>query len=174
MLKRTAQAEGLSGLYKGLLVSLAEIGPYLAISLGGYEFLKARVIESKEGGVTNAERVWLSLGCGWFSGLCASLVCYPLDTVKRQLMLDGAWVPQSAPPVSGTVDAKAAGEIWSRRHQGRVRDCMRSLLNDGAKKGRPLAPFYNGCMINALKSSPAAAITFFTNDALKRFLGYGD
>eukprot|EP00941_MAST-03F_sp_MAST-3F-sp1_P004095 g4095.t1 len=162
MVLSTFRAEGIVGLYKGLLVSLVEIAPYLAISLGGYEFLKARVLPNLEGKYKYIGQGWLMLGCGWASGLVASLFCYPLDTVKRQLMLDGAWV-----------QAKKGKEmtVWSTRYNGRIALCIQGLWKQGSSKGFPLAPFYSGCMINALKSSPAAALTFVANDFIKNAIG---
>jgi solute carrier family 25 (adenine nucleotide translocator) protein 4/5/6/31 len=88
-MKQTVQKDGVRGLYKGLLISLLEITPYTAIAMGGYEYFKSNLPEDKE--FTSSWRSTLAkLGCGWVAGLCGSLTCYPLDTVKRQMMLDGA------------------------------------------------------------------------------------
>ena len=73
--RRTYVTKGLRGFYAGLLASMLEIAPYSAIAFGAYEGLKAP-----------AGR----LLAGVMSGVCATTVCYPLDTVRRQLMLDGA------------------------------------------------------------------------------------
>eukprot|EP00501_MAST-03F_sp_TOSAG23-6_P001384 GSMAST32.ASY1.ANO1.1438.1 assembled CDS len=158
MLLKTKRAEGVTGLYKGVCISLVEIAPYVAISLGGYEFLKAQLLPSLlNDDLAKPEdlafrRTAFSLGCGWFSGLCASLVCYPMDTIKRQLMLDGN---------------SRGNVVWSRKYKGKIRNCFRSLYKQGNMQGRVLAPFYAGCFINAMKSSPAAAITFVANDWLR-------
>ncbi len=66
----------------GAGISLVEIAPYIAISFGGYEILKTYLPENP-GPVAK-------LGVGWCAGVTASLCCYPLDTVKRRMMTDGA------------------------------------------------------------------------------------
>lgn len=169
MLLKTKRAEGVTGLYKGVCISLVEIAPYVAISLGGYEFLKAQLLPSLlNDDLAKPEdlafrRTAFSLGCGWFSGLCASLVCYPMDTIKRQLMLDGAWVKEGRHEGGNS----RGNVVWSRKYKGKIRNCFRSLYKQGKMQGRVLAPFYAGCFINAMKSSPAAAITFVANDWLR-------
>lgn len=55
---------------------------YVAISMGGYEYLKRQLGDGSPSPMSK-------LFCGWASGLCGSLFCYPLDTVKRRVMLDG-------------------------------------------------------------------------------------
>ena len=68
--------------------------------------------------------------------MTASLVCYPLDTIKRKLMTDPA-------------------------HKGSVARCMAAMYKDGGVRA-----FYRGCAINAINSGPAAAINFVAYDYL--------
>ena len=84
-----------------------------------------------------------TVAIGWSSGLLASLVCYPLDTVKRQLMLDG-------------------GVGFAGKYDGRIVNCVSCLYKEAG-----LAAFYRGCFLNALKSAPATAMTFVLNDAIR-------
>ena len=155
---RATVAQG--GLYRGIVISLVEITPYIAISLGGFEWVKAKVVRAERGagscsggdggGGGEGDLAKLSptqsLAIGWGCGLVASLACYPLDTVKRRLMV-----------------AQASG-----RDGGSVRSCCTRLWAEGG--GVP-ALFYRGCAVNALKSSPAAAMTFTFNDMFKTWLG---
>lgn len=90
--------------------------------------------------------LWSKLGCGWLAGLTASLTCYPVDTLKRQLMVQGSAVAHN--PGGG----------------GGVRECAARMYKAGGVR-----IFYRGCLINALNSGPAAAITFVANDLLKEF-----
>ena len=112
-------------LYKGLLISLIEITPYTAIAMGGYEFLKTRLPSDEKFASS-----WLStaatLGCGWVAGICGSLVCYPMDTVKRQLMLDGT-------------------HGFKARYDSRIVKCCRVLYREGGVR-----IFYSGCLVNVL------------------------
>ena len=144
-LQTTVQESGWRGLYKGLLISLVEITPYTAISMGGYEFAKAQLPSNEE--FTSS---WLctvaKLGCGWVSGLCGSLVCYPLDTMKRQMMLDGA-------------------HGFRARYDNRIIKCFAVLYREGG-----ISAFYPGCLINVLKSAPSLALTFVANDMFRQLL----
>ena len=146
---RSALAHG--NMYRGIGVSLAEITPYIAISLGGFEWLKARVAQRGivrtygDGEAVVKVTALQSLGCGWASGLVASLVCYPLDTVKRRLMV-----------------------AQRERSRCTVRSVATQLWVEG---GSTPVLFYRGCAVNALKSSPAAAITFTLNDVFRQSMG---
>eukprot|EP00468_Gymnochlora_sp_CCMP2014_P000753 CAMPEP_0167741182 /NCGR_PEP_ID=MMETSP0110_2-20121227/715_1 /TAXON_ID=629695 /ORGANISM="Gymnochlora sp., Strain CCMP2014" /LENGTH=255 /DNA_ID=CAMNT_0007625207 /DNA_START=41 /DNA_END=808 /DNA_ORIENTATION=- len=130
--------EGFPGFYKGVGISIIEIAPYTGIAMGGYEYLRKYV----------GNDPIRKLGAGWISGLLASLLCYPLDTVKRQLMLDGALGMRS-------------------RYGGSIFACLRGLYAQSGLYG-----FYGGCLVNALKSSPTAALTFVLNDYLRAIVGY--
>merc|ERR1712166_466661 len=129
---RTFELDGLRGMYKGYIISVLEISPYIAVSMGGYNILKGRWLDE-------SSSAWSSLAVGWLSGTCASLICYPLDTVKRRMM------------VAST----------STHQEATIRGCVRLLWQQ-----RGFSGFYAGCVINALNSGPAAAITLVTNDKL--------
>eukprot|EP01062_Namystynia_karyoxenos_P048354 TRINITY_DN36772_c0_g1_i1.p1 TRINITY_DN36772_c0_g1~~TRINITY_DN36772_c0_g1_i1.p1 ORF type:complete len:307 (+),score=47.40 TRINITY_DN36772_c0_g1_i1:89-1009(+) len=145
----TVRSQGLRGLYAGLGVSVLEIAPYTAVSFAGYEGAKSRMLAVRAAmGEEQARKAnaWLQtvrLFSGWLSGVCATLVCYPLDTVRRQLMLDGA-------------------RGFESRYGRNAATCARMLWQDGG-----LLRFYHGCSATLLKSAPAVAITFWSKDFLK-------
>ena len=141
-LSKTYRSHGFLGLYRGLTISLLEITPYTAIALGGYEFSKDKIQIGAEWSNTMN-----NLACGWVSGLMASLFCYPMDTVKRQLMLDGS---------TG----------FKSRYNGSIINCIKVLY---VEEG--VMAFYRGCLLNALKSAPSCALTLVCNDAMKKLLG---
>jgi hypothetical protein len=119
--------------------------------MGGYEFMKSR-LEKNTGDVSVGSGSKYTagalnkLGCGWVSGLIASLFCYPMDTVKRQLMLDGS------------AGFKAA-------YNGEITKCIRVLYGEGG-----VTAFYRGCFLNALKSAPVCALTLVCNDFMRKLL----
>jgi hypothetical protein len=128
---------------------------------GGYEYLKARL---------PGDDPFAKLACAWGVGLVGSLVCFPIDTLKRRLMLDGApGFHATAASAAAAVAAKAqtpatrhdasAGTVGSARGAAAY---ARALYRTGG-----VAVFYKGCFINAFKSAPAVAITFVANDALR-------
>lgn len=146
-LRQTTRQHGFQGNYRGLLISIIEITPYMALSMGGYEYFK-RLLPSDE---KSQSSWWFSiqkLGVGWLSGLTGSLVCYPMDTVKRQLMLDGALGFQS-------------------RYDGSIRKCVSVLCHEGGVQA-----FYRGCLFNCLKSAPSAGLTLVINDIFRKLSGF--
>lgn len=123
--------------------------------IGGFEYFKRRIPEEH-----NTPLVKLLVA--WSVGVVASLVCFPIDTVKRRVMLDGTvgfkhsevaekaeatMVKQKKPPI------RAAGSTLKY---------VREMYNTGG-----IQLFYRGCFLNALKSAPGAALTFVANDHLK-------
>jgi hypothetical protein len=141
VLSELRRKHGWSGPYRGLLISLLEIAPYTAISLGGFEFLKGAM-----GGPAAHPRS--RLAASWFAGLCASLLCYPLDSVKRRLMVDAA---------HGGV-----------KYKGSISRCVRTVLATEGLRG-----LYRGCLLNGLKSAPTFAATATLNDYLRASIGCG-
>jgi hypothetical protein len=141
VLGELVRRHGVLGPYRGLLISLLEIAPYTAISLGGYQFLKGLWIVSD---VDPRAK----LAASWLSGLCASLICYPLDSVKRRIMVDGAH--------------------GGSKYGGSIQGCVRSVIATEGLRG-----LYRGCILNALKSAPTFAVTATLNDYLRLHLGCG-
>eukprot|EP00466_Bigelowiella_natans_P011863 jgi/Bigna1/42229/e_gw1.62.17.1 len=114
------------GFYKGIRISILEIAPYTAIAMGGYEYLR------KYAGSKTMLQQSINFGLIIvvflpFFVLQGSLICYPLDTVKRQMMLDGARGYQS-------------------KYKGEIARCIRIIHATYGIKG-----FYGGCLLNALK-----------------------
>ena len=136
--------DGVRGLYRGIGVSVLEITPYVAISLGGYEYGKQHIPLQHDGA---APKLLLA----WGSGLCGSLFCYPIDTVKRRLMLDGHQGFETSAPAQ-------------QQRRGAVNLALEMYHAGGVRV------FYRGCLINASKSAPAAALTFVLNDVLKELV----
>jgi len=131
--------EGISGLYKGITPALLDIVPYVAITLGGYDFFKQ---------TWGKDSAFLSkFFAAYLSGVCASLVCYPFDTLKRLMMLRGA---------DGFKDSSK--ETFLRYSIGYVRENGVSYL-------------YKGVLVNAFKSAPALATTLILNDKLREYYG---
>jgi hypothetical protein len=143
----TTKDAGLRGHYRGLLVSLLEISPYTALTMGGYEYFK-RWLPGQPGSTTEWKVTLQKAAVGWASGLAGSLLCYPLDTVKRQLMLDGSKGFQS-------------------KYGGSMISCVRMLYREAG-----LRAFYGGGMFNALKSAPAAGLTLVMNDLFRSLSGF--
>ncbi|CAE7775814.1 mcfB [Symbiodinium pilosum] len=134
---------GVRGLYAGCFASMLEIAPYSAIVFTAYEGIKQRLLPVGSTGVLPSGPQILA---GVTSGLTAASICYPMDTVRRQLMLDGAL----------GFDARYGGSLWK---------CCNHLWRQG---GFPL--FYRGWTATLLKAVPTVTITFLTKDFLSEML----
>ncbi len=174
-LRNAVQTSGIRGLYRGLPISVIEIAPYTGIAMGGYEYFRTRFVGEIGEGDNKWQSALKSLGIGWASGLAgmspllshlslpyfhhfpASLVCYPMDTVKRQLMMDG----------TAHVQSTTVGEQPKLLYNNSAIQCIKTLYRTGGVR-----IFYNGCLVNAAKSAPTAAITFALNDKFREWLGY--
>lgn len=124
---------GLRGLYHGYSISVIEIAPYLSISMGGYHWLKERFETSEQ---FHFQRLFY----GWLAGSIASLTCYPMDTVKRHMMIMSA----NNSKINLTIG-----------------NCVKQIWSKGG-----IAEFYRGCLVNVANSGPSAAILFFAHDFL--------
>jgi len=80
--KKTLKSDGVVGLYRGFNVSLMGIIVYRGLYFGLYDSLKPVVL------VGDLENNFLaSFLLGWASTTGASLTSYPLDTVRRRMMM---------------------------------------------------------------------------------------
>jgi len=134
LIKKTLNTQGIVGFYQGFWISILEITPYTAISLGGYAFVNKNIKRGEE-----RNGIFQKLLTGYMCGMTASLFCYPMDTLKRRLMTSGYRVS--------------------------ALKCTQDIISNNGISG-----FYRGCLVNAMKSAPALAITLTTNDLLLDFL----
>ncbi|KAG2432586.1 hypothetical protein HXX76_008930 [Chlamydomonas incerta] len=139
----TLREEGVRGLYRGCLLSMGGVAPYLAISFTMYDELRRRLPADRE----SVSAWWyplMKMGCGAAAAVSAQTVVYPLDTVRRCMQMNGA-----------------AGQAVRYRS---AYDCLRQLLRS---PGGGLAALYRGCAANCLKTSIGAPIHFVMYDAIK-------
>lgn len=147
-IRQTTREQGWRGNYRGLLIAVVEISPYTALSMGGFEYFK-HLVPGDEVERSSWRFQLKKVSVGWLAGLSASLLCYPLDTVKRQLMLDGS-------------------RGFRSKYGGSICRCLRVMHAEGG-----LRAFYRGCLFNALKSAPCAGLTLVANDLFRDFFGVG-
>ena len=166
---------GIAALYRGLSISVIEIMPYTAISIGGFDLCKTHVLPVLVGGgrgdgvvvdnhraakLDNGQHLSVKLLVGWAVGLIASLTCYPLDTVKRHIML------QSDAACSASRGNRIAEDFARRGMLSQIHQTGWRIWN-----AQGFAGFYRGVVVNAMKSAPAAAVTLVANDKLRSLLG---
>jgi hypothetical protein len=159
-LLQVCREEGVLGLYRGLLVSLAVSVPNLAIGFSVYGSMKERCLASGSPLLVQQPSSWgnnaspadgprdlvLSpLGCmasGAVSGCLSSLLTFPADTVRRRMQVRGL-------VRHGTNSVSEIGRVF--RTEG-----VRGL--------------YRGILPELLKVTPMVGFTFCVYEASMRFL----
>eukprot|EP00898_Chlorokybus_atmophyticus_P004857 jgi/Chlat1/5372/Chrsp35S05215 len=131
------RTEGILAMYKGIGPSLLGIAPYIAINFAAFDLLKKASPEQFRKNPTT------SLVSGLVAALLATGVCYPLDTVRRQIQMRGSPYHTVQQAVSGIIKEKGV--------QG----------------------LYSGFGANAIKNLPNSSVRLATYDAAKLLLAHG-
>ncbi|KAJ7949966.1 Mitochondrial carrier protein [Quillaja saponaria] len=126
--------EGVASFYYGLGPSLIAIAPYIAVNFCIFDLVKKALPEKYQ------KRTETSLLTAVLSASLATLTCYPLDTVRRQMQLKGT-------PYKAVLDALPG-----------------IVERDG------LIGLYRGFLPNALKTLPNSSIRLTTYDIVKRLI----
>ncbi|KAI5663499.1 hypothetical protein M9H77_22822 [Catharanthus roseus] len=126
--------EGVASFYSGLGPSLIGIAPYIAVNFCVFDLVKKSLPEKYQ------KRTESSLITGLVSATVATLLCYPLDTVRRQMQMRGS-------PYNTVLDAFPG-----------------IIERDG------LVGLYRGFVPNALKTLPNSSIRLTTFDTVKRLI----
>lgn len=80
--KKTLQSDGIAGLYRGFNVSVVGIIVYRGLYFGLYDSLKPVLLVG-----TFQDSFLASFALGWAVTVGASVASYPLDTVRRRMMM---------------------------------------------------------------------------------------
>ncbi|KAM3329983.1 hypothetical protein ACQJBY_026795 [Aegilops geniculata] len=129
--------EGLASFYGGLGPSLIGIAPYIAVNFCVFDLMKKSVPEKYK------SRPETSLATALLSATFATLMCYPLDTVRRQMQMKGT-------PYNTIFDAIP-----------------------GIVKRDGLVGLYRGFVPNALKNLPNSSIKLTAFDTMKILISTG-
>uniref|UniRef100_A0A1J3IF23 Putative envelope ADP,ATP carrier protein, chloroplastic n=1 Tax=Noccaea caerulescens TaxID=107243 RepID=A0A1J3IF23_NOCCA len=126
--------EGVASFYYGLGPSLVGIAPYIAVNFCIFDLVKKSLPEEYR------QKAQSSLFTAVLSAGIATLTCYPLDTVRRQMQMRGTPYKSIPEAFAGIVD------------------------RDG------LIGLYRGFLPNALKTLPNSSIRLTTFDMVKRLI----
>ncbi|KAK9290185.1 hypothetical protein L1049_008351 [Liquidambar formosana] len=130
--------EGFASFYNGLGPSLIGIAPYIAVNFCVFDLMKKSLPEKYQ------NRTETSLVTALVSATVATLMCYPLDTVRRQMQMKGT-------PYKTILDAFPG-----------------IVERDG------LIGLYRGFVPNALKTLPNSSIRLTTFDTVKSLIAAGE
>merc|ERR1712166_1007623 len=141
-LQKIAKKDGAAGLYRGFGISVVGIIGYRASYFGLFDTGKVMLFPD----VKNASIFWL-----WAFAQCvtvsAGIVSYPLDTVRRRLMM-------------------TAGKTGKIRMYTGTMDCFSKIYKDEGGKA-----FFKGCLSNVLRGTGGALVLVF-NDKIQAYLGF--
>ena len=132
-LKKTASKNGAGALYNGFGISVIGIIAYRASYFGMFDTGKVMLFEDMK--KANIFAVWFFAQCVTVS---AGVVSYPLDTVRRRLMM-------------------TAGKTGKDKLYDGTIDCFKKIYaNEGGLK-----PFFKGCLSNILRGTGGALVLVF-------------
>jgi solute carrier family 25 (adenine nucleotide translocator) protein 4/5/6/31 len=77
---KTLKSDGIQGLYRGFVISAVGIFIYRGMYFGLYDSLKPLLLGDNPG-------VLASFGLGWAVTIFSGLMSYPIDTVRRRMMM---------------------------------------------------------------------------------------
>ncbi|CAB9499707.1 dinucleotide transporter 2, mitochondrial [Seminavis robusta] len=148
--------EGFWALYKGTVPALA-LTSHGGVQFVAYEFLKKHfhyARPKRDESKSVLERLELSMGfltIGAVSKVIASTVTYPLQVLKARLQQR-----------SESLEITADGDIKAvrREYQGVIKSIRRMWQREG------IAGFFRGCIPNAIRVAPGAAITFLVYESV--------
>ncbi|KAI3750440.1 hypothetical protein L2E82_21076 [Cichorium intybus] len=126
--------EGVGSFYRGLGPSLIGIAPYVAVNFCVFDLVKKSLPEKFR------NKTEASIVTAFMAATIATLTCYPLDTVRRQMQMRGT-------PYKTILDAFPG-----------------IIARDG------VVGLYRGFVPNALKTLPNSSIKLTTFDAMKRLI----
>jgi len=92
--KKTFATDGLFGLYRGFVISAVGIFVYRGLYFGLYDSIKPLTTEY------TGDNLFLSFLIGWGITIVAGLASYPIDTVRRRMMMTSG----AAVKYSGSID----------------------------------------------------------------------
>jgi solute carrier family 25 thiamine pyrophosphate transporter 19 len=131
--------EGVSGLYRGLLPSVIQIVPYMAITFASYQYFQD-LLEN-------------SFIAGGLSGVTAKTVVMPFDLIRKRLQVQGP-----------TRDNYIVDHIPKYRKRESITSIAKAIIEqEGVRRG-----LFRGWTAAMIKSGVGSATTFFVYDHIMR------
>mmetsp|Transcript_22035 Transcript_22035/g.41075 ORF Transcript_22035/g.41075 Transcript_22035/m.41075 type:complete len:301 (+) Transcript_22035:98-1000(+) len=135
VVQKSVQANGLTSLYQGYGVALWSVTVYRMIHLGGYDYAKSEILSqrSMEQTSDSSQIPFLErLAVAQAVSILASTIHYPLDSVRRRLMMQS--------------------DASTKRYKNAL-DCCRQIYRNEGIRG-----FYNGLMTSYIRSVGGALL----------------
>jgi solute carrier family 25 (adenine nucleotide translocator) protein 4/5/6/31 len=127
--RKTWKTDGIAGLYRGFVVSCVGIVAYRGCYFGFYDSLKPVVLQ----GVLK-DSFLASFLLGWAVTIAAGIVSYPLDTIRRRMMMTSG----QAVKYKSSVDCGMQiirNEGWKSLFKGAGANVLRGVAGAGVLSG---------------------------------------
>ena len=115
---------GMVAYYRGVGPAMFGVAPYMALELASFDFLK-KVLATEDLKSSPA----MSFVSGFMAALMSSSVTYPLDTVRRQIQLQGGSMLTLPTMFKGIFVNEGAQGLY----RGFVPSCLKNLPNKGIR-----------------------------------------
>lgn len=141
--KQTYALDGIKGLYRGFTISCIGIVVYRGLYFGMFDTITPSLPKS----IRN--NFFVNFGVGWVITVGAGLISYPIDTIRRRMMM-------------------TSGELV--KYSGSI-DCAKTIL-----KNEGVGSFFKGAGANILRGVAGAGVLAIYNQFQVRVFGkkFGD
>ena len=144
VMKKIWRSDGIKGFYKGYGIALVSVSMHRFVYLGGYDYIKSEFAATAEG--ANAKmQIVERFAAAQFVSMAASTLHYPLDCVRRRLMME-------------------AGRVEGERRYRNTIHCFRRVMAEEGMRG-----FYLGLGPNLVRCV-GSALVLVSYDELKSLL----
>jgi len=127
--KKTLATDGIQGLYRGFLISCFGIVVYRGLYFGLYDSLKPVLLTGKMN-----DSFIASFLLGWCITIGAGLASYPVDTIRRRMMMtSGEAVKYKSSLHAATIIIKQEG--WRSLFKGAGANILRAIAGAGVLAG---------------------------------------
>ncbi|KAI8807109.1 mitochondrial carrier domain-containing protein [Cladochytrium replicatum] len=167
--------KGVANFYRGFLPSVYGIIPYAGVSFLTYDSFKSfastnevlkkwTVLPQNESDISQHPtkphvRAWATLICGGLSGALAQTSSYPFEIIRRQMQVAGITSATSTTPLDVERSKALTSTLGTARYIFQ-------------RKG--LRGFFVGLSIGFIKVVPMFAVSFYTYEMLKEWMGIDD
>merc|ERR1711964_107981 len=124
---KTLKSDGIGGLYRGFVISCVGIFIYRGMYFGLYDSLKPILLGDKPS-------LLLSFFLGWAVTIVAGLMSYPIDTIRRRMMMTSG----AAVKYSGSIDCAQQimqNEGFMSMMKGAGANVLRGIAGAGVLSG---------------------------------------
>jgi len=127
--KKTLKTDGIAGLYRGFNISCFGIIVYRGLYFGLYDSLKPVVLVGKL-----ADNFLASFLLGWGITIAAGLASYPVDTVRRRMMMTSGEAVKYRSSMHAFVEI-CKKEGWKSLFKGAGANILRAVAGAGVLAG---------------------------------------